>query len=106
MILRMLALASAAVFAAGCAGNAQPDADISSWSAQRLSGGDPAGGAARAPGFVPERVLDAGTLASMAASERALLRRGAQIRDAADSVSDPEESAEDYAVRQRARQTP
>jgi len=42
----------------------------------------------------------------MAAAERALLLRGAQVRDAAASVPDPQEPAEDYAARQRALGTP
>lgn len=102
MILRMLAVVSIAACVAGCAGSDRPEPTADGWSAQRLSGAD----SGVVPGYVPVRVLDRDTLASMDASERALLVRGAQIRETAASVPDPEEAAEDYAVRQRALGTP
>jgi hypothetical protein len=102
MILRMLAVSLAAAALAGCVRLDMPQPASESWTLARVSGDE----TGAAPAFVPERVLDRGTLASMAASERALMQRGALVRDAAASVADPEEPAEDYAARQRARATP
>jgi len=102
MILRMLAVSLIAAAVSGCVRLDMPQPASESWTLARLAG-EPAGAA---PVHVPERVLDRGTLASMAASERALIQRGSEIRETAASVADPEEAAEDYAARQRARATP
>ncbi|MCH8491136.1 MAG: hypothetical protein LAT81_14575 [Oceanicaulis sp.] len=98
----MLAVPLIAAAVSGCVRMDMPQPASESWTLARLSADEPGA----APVHVPERVLDPGTLAAMAASERALMQRGAQIRDTAASVADPEEKAEDYAVRQRARATP
>lgn len=102
MILRILAIPVIAAAVSGCAGLDMPEPASESWALARIAADE----TGAAPAFVPERVLDRGTLAAMAASERALLVRGAQIREAAASVPDPEEPADAYAVRQRARATP
>ena len=102
MILRMLAVPLIAAAVTGCVRLDMPQPASESWTLARLSADEPS----VAPVHVPERLLDRGTLASMAASEGALMQRGAQIRETAASVADPEEPAEDYAARQRARATP
>jgi hypothetical protein len=103
MIVRMLAVSLISAGAmSGCAGLGASEPGPNGWLAGRVS--DMGTGAA--PIHVPERIIDPETLASMSAAERALLARGAQVRDKAASVADPDESAEDYAVRQRARATP
>jgi hypothetical protein len=102
MILRMLAVPLIAAAVSGCVRLDMPAPSSESWTLARLAGNEPG----ETPAYVPERLLDRSTLASMAASERALMQRGAQIREAAASVADPEEPAEDYAARQRARATP
>ncbi|WBQ08959.1 hypothetical protein L2D01_08610 [Hyphomonadaceae bacterium ML37] len=102
MILRILAVSLAAAALSGCVRLDMPQPASESWTLARLSGDE----AGTPPVYVPERVLERSTLASMAAAERALLLRGAQVRDAAASVPDPQEPAEDYAARQRALGTP
>ncbi|MBI1265186.1 MAG: hypothetical protein GC187_10685 [Alphaproteobacteria bacterium] len=103
MIVRTLAVSLIAAGAmSGCMRLDMPEPASESWTLAQAS--DMNAGAA--PVFVPERIMDPETLASMTAAERALLARGAQVRDEAASVADPEESAEDYAVRQRARANP
>lgn len=102
MILRMLAIPLIAASVTGCMRLDMPAPASESWTLTRLSGDE----ASTAPAYVPDRRLDIGTLDAMAASERALMQRGAEMRAAAASVPDPEESAEDFAARQRARATP
>jgi hypothetical protein len=102
MILRMLAVPLIAAAVTGCVRLDMPQPASESWTLARVSGHE----ASTAPTYVPDRRLDSGTLDSMALSERALLQRGTQIRETAASVADPEEGAEDYAARQRARATP
>lgn len=106
MFLRMPAVFLIAASLASCAGLDGDEPVLEGWTVERLSVDGASGEPVRAPVFIPERVLGSGTLASIAASERAVLQRGSEIRAAAASVIDPEEPAEDFAVRQRARATP
>ncbi|MCC5996198.1 MAG: hypothetical protein JJU18_07515 [Oceanicaulis sp.] len=100
--MRFLAVTAAAAALTGCVRLDMPAPASESWTLARVAETQPGA----APVYVPERRLSREDMSALTAAARTVQDSGERVRAIAAATPDPEEDAETYAARHRARAVP